>query len=136
MKLLLDTHVLIWLAEGADTLGEPARELIDRAATSGGVVVSAISFWEVAMLARRGRISLSQPLATWRQRVLATAGLGESAIDGDIAIESVELPGSLHTDPADRLIVATVRVRGWELATRDRRLLDYGAAGHANTVAV
>lgn len=136
MRLLLDTHVLIWLAEGLAELGASARELVDDAAAAHGVAVSAISFWEVAMLAQRGRLSLSQPVGVWRERVVSAPGVVEAAIDGSVAIESVQLPGDLHADPADRLIVATARVHGWRLATRDRRLLDYGAAGHASTIAV
>jgi PIN domain nuclease of toxin-antitoxin system len=136
LKILLDTHVLIWLAEGLDELSASPRQQIERAALKDGVAVSAISFWETAMLARRGRIALSQPLSVWRQRLLAHSGIIELPVDGEVAIESVELPGDLHPDPADRLLVATARVHGCKLATRDRRLLDYSAAGHVLTLPV
>src|SRR5262249_7477937 len=136
VRLLLDTHVLIWLAEGLAELPAAARDKIDRAAGGAGIAVSAITFWETAMLVARGRISLAQPLGAWRQRVLAQPGLGDVPIDGEIGIEAVHLPGTLHPDPADRLIVATARLQGCRLVTRDQRLLDYGAAGHVGTLAV
>ncbi|MFN0064452.1 MAG: type II toxin-antitoxin system VapC family toxin [Myxococcaceae bacterium] len=134
MRLLLDTHVVIWLAEGVEKLSKTARVMIERAATGDGLAVSAISFWEVAMLADRGRISVSQPIEVWRQRVLAVPGLIEASVGGDVAIEAVQLPGSLHADPADRIIVATARINGWRLVTSDRRLLDYGALGNVAAV--
>ena len=136
MRLLLDTHVLIWLAEGMDELPTPSRRSIDEAAAAGGLAVSPISFWEVAMLADRGRISLSSPIADWRQHVLEAPGMREEPLVGDLFIEAVHLPGELHKDPADRLLVATARGRRWRLATRDQRLLDYGAAGHVNVLPV
>lgn len=88
------------------------------------------------MLAQRGRISLSVPLARWRERTLAARGMRELPVDGAVAIEAVELPGNLHADPADRLLVATARVHGLRLVTRDQRLLEYGAAGHVRILEV
>lgn len=136
MKLLLDTHVLIWLVEGSAEISGASRKRLDSAATGDGLAVSAISFWETAMLGARGRISLSIPLAEWRRRVLAAPGLVEAAVTGDIGIDAVQLPGALHGDPADRLLVATARAHGWCLATRDRRLLNYAADGHVHAIAV
>lgn len=136
MRLLLDTHVLVWLAEGMADLPPASREQIDRAAVGAGIAVSAISFWETAMLAQQGRISLSRPLGSWRQRVVAQPGIIELPVDGEVAIEAVLLPGDLHPDPADRLLAATARIHGCRLATRDQRLLAYGAAGHLSVSAV
>ena len=136
MRLLLDTHVLIWLVEGLDALPRTSRDIVDQAARSHGVAVSAISFWEVAMLHERRRISLSKPIGEWRTQVLAAPGLDELAITGAVGIEAVHLPGGFHDDPADRLIVATARLGGMRLATRDARLLRYGAEGHVMTVPI
>ena len=136
MKVLLDTHVLIWLAEGRSELPRSSRKLIDKAASDVGLAVSAISFWEVAMLFDRGRISLSLPLKDWRRKVVTASGIIETPVTGEVGIEAVQLPGRLHGDPADRLLVATTRLNGWRLATRDKRLLDYGAAGHLATLKV
>ena len=136
MNLLLDTHVLVWLAEGREDLSEDARALIDRAAGRWGLVVSAISFWEVAMLAERGKIALSRPILAWRELVLATPGIGEAPVTGDVGVESMLLPEKLHGDPADRMLVATARLNGWQLATRDRQILAYARAGHVDAVRV
>ena len=136
MRLLLDTHVLIWLAEGAEELGEQARRAIDEATNGAGLAVSAISFWEIALLAERGRISLAEPVRAWRERVLAAPGLLESALDGAVGVEAVQLPGELHADPVERILIATARLTGWRLATRDRRILDYAAAGHLRVLSV
>ncbi len=134
--MLLDTHVLIWLAEGNETIKPAARKRIEKAAVQTGLAISAISFWEVAMLAKRGRISLSLPITEWRQKILAQDGITEVPVTGDISIESVHLPGALHPDPADRLLVATCRLHGWPLATRDQQLLTYSAQGYLQALAV
>jgi PIN domain nuclease of toxin-antitoxin system len=134
--LLLDTHVLIWLAEGLGDLSLHSRKIIDEAAFTEGIAVSSISFWEIAMLSLRGRISLSQPVLEWRRRVIAAPGITESPVTGEVGIESVLLPGKLHEDPVDRILVATARLNEWRLATRDRRLLRYGASGHVRTLRI
>jgi PIN domain nuclease of toxin-antitoxin system len=136
MKWLLDTHALVWLVEAARELSPRARKAIDAAASVDGLAVSAITFWEVAMLRERGKLALTATPADWRRRVLALPGIIEAPITGEIGVEAAELPGELHGDPADRLIVATARIQGWRLATHDRRLLAYGAQGHVHVAAV
>jgi PIN domain nuclease of toxin-antitoxin system len=136
VTLLLDTHVLIWFAEGNEALPESSIERIDGLREEQGLAVSAINFWEVAMLQRRKRVSLSVPISQWRSVVLEASGITEAPLTGEIAIESVELPGDVHSDPADRMLIATARLNGWTLATRDDRILRYGKAGHVSTMAV
>jgi PIN domain nuclease of toxin-antitoxin system len=136
MRLLLDTHILIWLAEGLADLPPRARLRINGAARGPGLAVSAISFWEVAMLARKGRISIRRPVNAWRAAVLAAPGIDEIPVSGEVGIEAVLLPGDLHEDPADRILVATARVHGLALGTRDKRLLAYGDLGHVEMVSL
>lgn len=136
MKLLLDTHVLIWLVEGLDELRLEPRQAIEAASCTGGIAVSSVTFWEVAMLAARGRIHLRRPAAVWRDEVLALPGVSEIPLSGDVAVEAVHLPGSFHADPADRFLVATARAHGMHLVTRDSRIIAYGDAGHVATVPV
>lgn len=129
--ILLDTHVLIWLASGSESLGAGARRLIDDAWSEESVAVSAISFWETAMLVEKGRIALHTPVDPWR-RSLIDSGLTELALDGQIAISAAALT-DFHGDPADRFIVATAIQRGARLLTADRRILDFlGSAGAKN----
>lgn len=136
MRLLLDTHILIWLAEGLSDLPARSRRLINEAARTDGVAVSAITFWEIAMLAKKGRIAINRPIREWRADALSSGGFEEIPVTGEISVESVLLPGALHEDPADRLLAATARLGGLKLGTRDKRLLDYGRAGHLATVSL
>jgi PIN domain nuclease of toxin-antitoxin system len=122
--LLLDTHALVWLDQDDASLGKRGRRAADRALVRGELVVSAISFWEVAMLSAKGRLQMDIPVGAWR-RDLLEAGLVEVPVDGEIGIAASELD-ALHADPADRMIVATVRLRGGMLLTADERLLAWG----------
>jgi PIN domain nuclease of toxin-antitoxin system len=119
--ILLDTHVLWWLDQDLPTLGEQALTVADEALTSGNLIVSAISFCEIAKLIRNDRITLRRPVADWRDELLGQYLL-ECPVDGSIAITAVGLDG-LHRDPADRLIVATAQTLDATLLTADERLL-------------
>lgn len=88
------------------------------------------------MLQERQRITLSLPVQRWRDIVLETSGFIESPLSGEIAIESVTLPGKFHNDPADRMLIATARLNGWTLATRDEKILSYGNAGNVDVLRV
>jgi PIN domain nuclease of toxin-antitoxin system len=129
--LVLDTHVWLWVVEGSQReLSARAVEEIDRASRSGDVLVSAISVWEVAMLESKGRITLSRPVEDWVRSALRAPGVRLLPLTPEIAVESARLPGSAHGDPADRILVASARVVGGRLATRDRTILDYAGGGH------
>ena len=119
--IVLDTHVLAWVAGEERKLGRKARALIDRSWTRGEVAVCAMSFWEAALLESRGRLELPARAGEWRGELLA-AGLVELAVDGDAGIRAVGL-GGLPNDPIDRLIVATALRHGAALMTADERLL-------------
>ena len=121
--LILDTHVLIWLSEDNPRLREPVRDEIQQAWDESAVAISAISFWEVSMLAARQRIELPAAVPAWRADWLG-GGLREVPVDGLTAIEAAELEGP-HRDPADRLIVATTRLHDAKLVTADRALVDW-----------
>jgi PIN domain nuclease of toxin-antitoxin system len=128
--IVIDTHVLIWAVQDDARLGSGARATIETAAGTSGVHVSAITPWEIAMLAQKGRLSLGRELHAWMTAAFSLPGLRLAPITPSIAIDSVALPGSFHADPADRLIIATARDAGFPLLTSDRAILQYGAAGH------
>jgi PIN domain nuclease of toxin-antitoxin system len=132
--ILLDTNALLWLAESDPRLGKAAREAIAQAATTADILVSAVSFWEIGMLLNKGRISLSEPLPRWVDAVTARAEIRIVPVDAPIAIEAGLLPGDLHGDPGDRLLVATARVLRAPLLTSDRKILAYGEAGHVEII--
>ncbi|OGQ10897.1 MAG: twitching motility protein PilT [Deltaproteobacteria bacterium RBG_16_71_12] len=121
--ILLDTHVLIWLRQGSSKLGPRSRRAIDRALAEQQLLVSAISFWETAMLADRGRLRLDMPAGEWRRALLGD-GLREVAVDGRIGIEAALLTG-LHGDPADRFILATGQVESAKVVTADVNMLEW-----------
>ena len=120
--ILLDTHVLFWLRFGDAKLGRRARAVIDRATGEGSAAVSASTFWEAAMLRRKGRLDLPDDIAAWRVSLLRD-GLVEIPVDGAVAIRA-GLLRDLHGDPADRFILATA-LEGHQLITADTRLLDW-----------
>lgn len=121
--ILLDTHVLVWMDQDRAELGAGARRAIARAATGGEVGVSAISFWEIAMLCEKGRLRLELPASRWRTDLLG-AGLVEVPVDGEVSLAAAGL-AEMHADPADRFIAATAQLLGATLLTADTRLLEW-----------
>lgn len=119
--LLLDTHVLVWLDEGNPRLGPAALQTINEALAAGQLVVATISFWEVAMLVEKQRLTLETKLADWRFELLQ-AGLLEIPLRGATAILAGQLP-LFHGDPADRMIVATAIENSAMLMTADEKIL-------------
>ncbi|OGT64877.1 MAG: twitching motility protein PilT [Gammaproteobacteria bacterium RIFCSPHIGHO2_12_FULL_45_9] len=130
--LLLDTHIWIWLNTGSTLLAPETIHCIETAATQGMVWIAAISVWELATLVRKQRISLTTSVQDWVQTALAQPGMQFAEMTPTIAIESTVLPGEIHGDPADRLIVATARHLRLTLVTRDAALLRYGEAGYVS----
>lgn len=120
--MLLDTHVLVWLRTDASQMGREALGVVDRAWLAGEAAVSAITFWELAILVAKGRMSLPDDVASWR-RLNLRQGLSEIPVDGEIGARAGSLAG-LHGDPADRIIVATA-MEGHRLVTADQRILDW-----------
>jgi PIN domain nuclease of toxin-antitoxin system len=133
-SLLLDTHVWIWFMLANAELAVSERNAINRAAASGQLRIAAISVWEAALLASRGRVVLGRPLTQWITEAVSAPGLTIEPLLPQVAVEACSLPEAFHRDPADRLIVATARVANATLMTRDRRILDYAARGHLTAI--
>jgi PIN domain nuclease of toxin-antitoxin system len=131
--ILLDTHVLLWFTLGHQRLGARAKQIIGDAFESG-VMVSVMTFWEISLLVSRGRLDLGGATSEWISNLCASEGIVVADIRREIAIAAGELPGDIHGDPADRMIIATARTRPCPLLTGDRAILDYGAAGHVSTI--
>jgi PIN domain nuclease of toxin-antitoxin system len=123
MQLLLDTHVLIWMVLATRQVGRRARAMIDRALARDSLLLSAVSFWEVARLVRDGRFEIDSEPGAWRKGVL-DGGFQEIALDGDIGIRAADL-GGMSGDPIDRFIVATALARGAALVTADESILSW-----------
>ena len=120
--LILDTQALLWLRYGDRRLGIRARRELEQAWTSDEAAVSAITFWEVALLRAKGRSEFPEDVLRWRQDQLGQ-GLTEIPVDGEIGIRANALT-DFHADPADRIIVATA-LQGHRLVTADKRILGW-----------
>jgi PIN domain nuclease of toxin-antitoxin system len=131
--LLLDTHVWIWLNEVGELSTSIART-IGSAAGHGLAYVSVMSVWEVALLHTKQRLALDLALPLWVERALAPP-LTPSILTPAIAMGCHQLPAGLHSDPVDRILVATARSEGLTLVTRDQAILDYAAQGHVRALA-
>jgi len=129
-KLLLDTHILIWSLTKSDELSSEVKEAIKLAKANKNLYLSSISLWEIAMLAQKQRISVYRRIADFLQTIENIRGLNILQITANIAAESVALPGDIHNDPADRIIIASCREISATLVTRDQKILDWSNLGH------
>jgi PIN domain nuclease of toxin-antitoxin system len=120
MKLLLDTHIWLWVVHDPKRLGKRLFQELKNEANE--LWLSPISTWEVLTLNFKGRVRLHGDLAEWLAR--ATAGTREAPFTHEIALAARQL--DLHQDPADRILAATAQVLDLTLATADERLLGLG----------
>jgi PIN domain nuclease of toxin-antitoxin system len=133
--LLLDTHIWLWYIENeSKRFSRRIEPLVEAAVQRGELLISAISIWEIAVLDAIRRIELAQDVRTWVGRALGFPGVRLKGLSPSIAIESTRLPGGLHRDPADRILIATARLTGAALVTCDERLLAYAEQGHVQVV--
>jgi PIN domain nuclease of toxin-antitoxin system len=123
MKALLDTHILLWWLSSTSRLSARQEEILG-AAHEEPLWVSDITLWEIATLSSLGRIKLHLPLRDWLEQATAPPLVQRLPITPAVAAEVAALPDSFHRDPADRIIVASARVLGATLLTRDRRIVD------------
>jgi len=125
-KILLDTHVVIWLVLGDPKIGSYFKEHVEyMMEQEEDIFISAISIWEIGMLVERKKVDLENDPLDWIEELLKK-GFTLLPITPSIAINSSRLPESPHGDPADRLLVATANEHHAILVTHDRKILDYG----------
>jgi PIN domain nuclease of toxin-antitoxin system len=132
--LLLDTHVWIWLVRGERRIAEDVLEFMSARAGARSMFLSVMSIWELSLLEAKGRICLNLPCSMWVQTALEGSGALMAPLTAEIAVESNRLPGVFHNDPIDRILIATARIEGLTLVTRDRAILDYAAQGHVRVL--
>ena len=119
--ILLDTHVLVWLAFDQEQISKKARNAIDDARKNAdGLAISDITLLELATLASKGRIRLDISLESFLQEVEARFIV--LPISGRACARITGLPASYPKDPADRIIGATALVEGLYLLTADREI--------------
>lgn len=123
--IVLDTHTLVWWVTGDPALSVAAKAAIDLELNGGDIVISSISAWEIAMLVEREKLVLSMDVSAWLATVAQIEAVRFMAVDVEVAVKSVELPGEFHKDPADRMIVATARKLAVPLLTKDEKIRAY-----------
>jgi PIN domain nuclease of toxin-antitoxin system len=119
-SVLLDTHVVHWWSSEPERVSRPARQALE---TADELLVAAVSWYELAWLARHGRIALDVPIRSWLEDLSTqgrTVGLSPA-----IAETAVALPDSFPGDPADRQIYATAIEHGVKLLTKDKGITEH-----------
>lgn len=124
-RILIDTHIWLWYLNGDKSLSSRIKKTIDSSAIDNELYLSAISVWEIAMLVRKKRITLNTSCQTWVHCSLSLPGVNLIPLSPEIAIESCELPGDFHGDPADRIIVASAKVENLSIISRDEQMIAY-----------
>jgi PIN domain nuclease of toxin-antitoxin system len=122
--ILLDTHIWVWWVNQGTELSSVQRDYLLRE-QGNGLGVSIISCWEIAKLVQLGRLQFTIPVAQWLDQALSYPGIQLLDLSLPIVIESTQLPGNFHRDPADQMIVATARVHDIPLMTADGLILNY-----------
>jgi len=127
VRLLLDTHIALWLDSGNERLADDTRNLIDRSWQDGGTVyISAVTIWEIALLVDVGGIDLDIPVEAWVERFLDRPGVEAVPLAHRAAARSYQLHHLDHRDPADRLLIATAIELGCPLVSYDDRIRRFG----------
>jgi PIN domain nuclease of toxin-antitoxin system len=118
--ILLDTHVLLWMASDPKRLSGKAREAIRHARQHSGVAVATITLWELAWLAQNGGVEILGSVESFVRETVSRVILRPET--PEIAALAARLPKGFPKDPADRLIAATAMVEGMELVTADAQI--------------
>jgi PIN domain nuclease of toxin-antitoxin system len=118
--ILLDTHVLLWMASDPKRLSVRAREAIRQARQNTGVAVATITLWELAWLVQHGRIQVLSSVESFVRETVSRVIL--RPLTPEIAAVAVRLPVGYPKDPADRLIGSTAIVEGMPLVTADQQI--------------
>jgi PIN domain nuclease of toxin-antitoxin system len=125
MRLLLDSHALLWFCEGSAQLSVPARTAIEDATNEK--YVSYATAWEVAIKAQLGKLKLLIPYEELFPGALVANGFRPLPIDFRHFRQLLTLP-MLHRDPFDRLLIAQAQLEDLTVVTRDTHFQGYGIA--------
>ena len=123
--IVLDTHAWVWFVSNPELLSKPARKAVDAAMEQKEIFISCISAWEVALLVAKKRLRLTLEVPDWIAKSERLPFFHFLPVDNSIAVKSVNLPQPLHSDPADRIIIATAITIAAPVVTKDEKLLNY-----------
>lgn len=121
MRLLLDTHVWLWLQESPERLGQALDPMNDLANT---LLLSAASSWEIAIKCSIGKLDLPEPPESYVPDRMAIGGVTGLAVRHDHALAVSKLPKH-HRNPFDRLLIAQALIEGATLVTADEQFRPY-----------
>jgi PIN domain nuclease of toxin-antitoxin system len=122
--ILLDTHVVLWLAEAPELLSKKAYKTIAEERQDGVLSIADITLWEIAMLISRGRVRVKTSLGGFLRTVEDSFSV--LPLTSEIAERSIQFTEQYPKDPTDRLIGAAALVHGVSLVTRDEQIRQSG----------
>ena len=129
--LVVDTHIWLWLINADPVLEAPRfQKAIQPFIKNSELWVSVISVWEVGMLKAKGRLNLPYDVGEWCAHAVRAPGILLAPLTPEIAVESTRLPGTLHGDPSDRILIATSKIAGGTFITRDKKIITYCQTYH------
>ena len=123
--IMLDTQEWLWWLHEPSRLSRRAARAVREAEEGDGMIVSAISVWEVATKQALGKLRLPMEIHEWFAAAVTYPGIILEPLSPLDAIDSTLLPGDFHRDPADRIIVALARRHGVPLVTSDSLIHAY-----------
>jgi PIN domain nuclease of toxin-antitoxin system len=109
-------------------LSSAAIALLERCGAKSGLIVSDISWWEIAVKAGKGKLTLSMDSGLWLNRASNAPGISFLPLDREVLLLSTRLTGSSHNDPVDRMLIATAQLNNLPLVTADKLIIDYARA--------
>ncbi|HWZ58943.1 MAG TPA: type II toxin-antitoxin system VapC family toxin [Gemmatimonadaceae bacterium] len=127
--LLIDTHIWLWYLNAVeDAISAGALAFLRKSASDAGLLVSDMSVWELGTKAAKGKLTLHPSVTSWIDRAARAPGIAFAPVDRDILLASTQLPGAIHGDPVDRILVASAIAADIPLVTADRAILEYADA--------
>ena len=125
MPVMLDTCTWLWYVTEDEKLSKKASKTIKKNQKDESLIVSIISCWEIAKLVEKGKLKLAFPVSDWINSATRAKGIVLQELTPEICIQSTELPGDFHGDPADQIIIATARLLRVPLITPDKKIKNY-----------
>jgi PIN domain nuclease of toxin-antitoxin system len=120
--ILIDTHIFIWFATNSIDLKPKFRLILEE---NREIYISIISCWEIAKLVEYERLKFTLPISEWMNIALESTNIKILPLDLPIILDSTNLPGNFHKDPADQLIVATSRTLDIKLLSDDEKIKNH-----------